>query len=187
RSEDRTMPTDTTRPFAGCHLIEGRWVGSAKTTRSTPWKGDGHEVHIAEASEVDAAAFAAKEAFEVLYATDGETRAALLDRIAAEIGARGARITAIGHAETALPEARLEGERTRTCAQLRMFATYLRDGRHLEARTEAADPMPPRRAPTCTWRCAPSVLSPCSVRPTSRSPSRSRAGTSPRPSPRAAP
>ncbi len=137
---------DTARAFAGRHLIEGRWVRSKTTTRSTPWKGGGHDVYVAEAGEIDSAASAAQDAFEVLYATDGQTRAALLDRIAAEIDARGDRITAIGHAETALPEARLEGERARTCAQLRLFAVYLRDGRHLETRTEDADPnaTPPR-------------------------------------------
>ncbi|MEM7489387.1 MAG: aldehyde dehydrogenase family protein, partial [Pseudomonadota bacterium] len=107
------MPKDAPRAFEGRHLIDGRWTADGTAAPSTPWRGEGHPVFAATEAEVDAAARAADAAFETLYATDGATRAALLDRIAAEIEARGDAITAIGHAETALPEARLSGERAR--------------------------------------------------------------------------
>ena len=57
-----------------------------------------------------------------------------------EIEARGAKITAIGTAETGLPEARLEGERGRTTGQLRLFAEVLRDGDYLDRRHDEALP-----------------------------------------------
>lgn len=42
--------------------------------------------------------------------------------------------------ETGLPRARLEGERGRTCNQLRLFAGVVRDGSHLDARIDEALP-----------------------------------------------
>lgn len=142
------MPKDTQHTLTGHHLINGAWVASEETFQSAPWKGDGHPVCVAKSEEVDAAARAADAAFDVLYATSSAKRADLLDRIADEIDARGEQITAIAHAETALPETRLVGERARTCGQLRMFAAYIREGRHLETRLEKADAtvVPPRPA-----------------------------------------
>ena len=134
--------------FTGRHLIDGEWVTSEETFLSPPWKGEGHPVSVAGSDEVNTAARAAEAAFETLYATSGRKRADLLERIAEEIDDRGNQITAIAHAETALPEARLIGERARTCAQLRLFASFIREGRHLETRVEDADPsaVPPRPA-----------------------------------------
>ncbi|HAR52211.1 MAG TPA: aldehyde dehydrogenase (NADP(+)), partial [Roseovarius nubinhibens] len=71
-------------------------------------------------------------------------RAAFLRRIAEEIDARGAEITEIGTRETGLPGARLEGERGRTCGQLRLFADHIEAGGYLDRRHDAALP---ERAP----------------------------------------
>ena len=43
-------------------------------------------------------------------------------------------------AETALPAARITGERGRTCGQLKMFAQLLRDGWWVDARIDTAQP-----------------------------------------------
>jgi NADP-dependent aldehyde dehydrogenase len=45
-----------------------------------------------------------------------------------------------GEAETALPSARLTGERARTCGQLRMFAEIVREGSWVEAVIDTGDP-----------------------------------------------
>ncbi|QDG79653.1 aldehyde dehydrogenase (NADP(+)) [Labrenzia sp. PHM005] len=134
--------------MTGRHLINGEWVRSDESFLSAPWQGQGHDVFVATADQVHEAASAAEAASEILYSTSGADRAALLERIADEIDARGEQITAIAHRETALPQARLEGERARTCGQLRMFAEFIRSGRHLETRIDQGDPsaVPPRPA-----------------------------------------
>ncbi len=93
-----------------------------------------------EAGRVDAACAAAEAAFAPYAALPRVARAAFLDRIADEIDARGAAITAVGTAETGLPAARLEGERGRTVGQLRLFAGHIRAGIYLDRRTDAALP-----------------------------------------------
>ncbi|WP_370161352.1 aldehyde dehydrogenase (NADP(+)) [Limimaricola soesokkakensis] len=124
----------------GHHLIAGEKVAGATTFRSEPWTGDGHDFAVGTPELVDRAARAAEGAFAHFAATSREDRAAFLEAIAEEIEARGAEITAIGHAETGLPEARLEGERGRTCGQLRLFAEHIRKGDYLDRRHDAALP-----------------------------------------------
>lgn len=67
-----------------------------------------------------------------------------LRRIAEEIEARGADITEIGTRGTGLPEARLEGERGRTCGRLRLVADHIEAGDSLDRRH---DPALPDRVP----------------------------------------
>ncbi|GGX96377.1 2,5-dioxovalerate dehydrogenase [Litchfieldella qijiaojingensis] len=85
---------------------------------------------------------------EVAYATYRESslddRAAFLEDIAAEIEAIGDDLIERAMAETGLPRARLEGERGRTCGQLRLFASVVRAGEWLDVRI---DPALPERAP----------------------------------------
>ncbi|MBE3638598.1 aldehyde dehydrogenase (NADP(+)) [Mangrovicoccus algicola] len=130
--------------LTGRHLIAGNWTASDGTFRSDPVTGEGQDYCAGGAAEIDAAATAAAEAFATYGWTSREDRAALLERIAEEIEARGPQLTAIGGAETGLPAARLEGERGRTCGQLRLFAGHLRDGAYLDIRH---DPALPDRAP----------------------------------------
>jgi NADP-dependent aldehyde dehydrogenase len=89
---------------------------------------------------VDAACRTAEEAFWSFSTLPREARARFLERIAEEIEARGAEITEIGHQETGLPTARLEGERGRTTGQLRLFAAHIRKGDFLDRRHDAALP-----------------------------------------------
>lgn len=124
----------------GCHLIAGEWVASRETFASDPASGPSHEFSAGTADLVGAACAAAEAAFDTYSATTREARAQFLEAIAAEIDLRGAAITEIGHQETGLPTARLEGERGRTTGQLRLFAAHIRKGDYLDRRVDAALP-----------------------------------------------
>ncbi|SEL86772.1 aldehyde dehydrogenase (NADP(+)) [Halomonas daqiaonensis] len=88
------------------------------------------------------------ELAETAYATYRESsledRAAFLEAIAAEIEALGDDLVERAMAETGLPQARIEGERGRTCGQLRLFASVVRAGEWLDVRI---DPALPEREP----------------------------------------
>ncbi len=126
--------------LTGKQLIAGDWVSGETTFRSSPATGEALAFSQGTAGDVDRACVAAEAAFGVYSSLPRATRAAFLDRIADEIEARGADITAIGTAETGLPAARLDGERGRTTGQLRLFASHIRDGVYLDRRTDAAQP-----------------------------------------------
>lgn len=69
-----------------------------------------------------------------------DERVMLLEAIAEEIEALGDAFLERAHLESALPVARLTGERGRTCGQLRLFASALRDGLGQETITDVALP-----------------------------------------------
>lgn len=98
------------------------------------------DFHEASAEEVDRAALAAQAAFEIYRSTAPEARATFLDRIADQIATLGELLLQRANAETALPEARLTGERGRTIGQLKMFASLLREGSWVEAHIDRAQP-----------------------------------------------
>ncbi|MCO7223418.1 aldehyde dehydrogenase (NADP(+)) [Pleionea sp. CnH1-48] len=93
----------------------------------------------ASADEVTQACALAAKAFEEYSLTDTQTRSRFLQAIADEIEALGDQLIDICHAETALPHARLTGERARTTNQLRMFAEHINSGRHLNVIIDHAD------------------------------------------------
>ena len=126
--------------LTGKHLIAGQWVAGDATFKSSPATGEALTFSVGSPAHVDAAVMAAEAAFPSYSALTRDQRAAFLDRIADEIEARGSEITAIGTSETGLPTARLEGERGRTTAQLRLFADHIRKGGHLDLRHDAAQP-----------------------------------------------
>jgi len=130
----------TASQLTGRHLIAGQWVEGGETFRSSPASGDPLTVWSGGRAEVDAAMQAAEAAFETYGWTAREDRALLLEAIAEEIEARGAALTAMGVAESGLPEARLNGERGRTTGQLRLFADHIRKGDYLDRRHDAALP-----------------------------------------------
>ena len=72
--------------------------------------------------------------------TTPEQRAVFLETIASEIDALDDQFIATVCQETALPEARIRGERGRTTGQLRLFAQVLRRGDYLGARIDLALP-----------------------------------------------
>ena len=126
--------------LSGKHLIAGNWVAGETTFQSSPATGVPLTYSVGTPAHVDAAVRAAEAAFPAYAATSREERAVFLEKIAEEIEARGAEITAIGTSETGLPVGRLEGERGRTTGQLRLFASHIRDGAYLDRRFDAAQP-----------------------------------------------
>ncbi|MBY5922326.1 aldehyde dehydrogenase (NADP(+)) [Ferrimonas balearica] len=121
-------------PLTGQHFIAGQWTGlpqhdflawDPRTDAPLP-------THFADGSEAEvaAAASAAADAFAPYRRLDTEQRAAYLEAIAEEIEALGDELLNRAEQETALPAARLQGERGRTCGQLRAFAGWLRSPLH---------------------------------------------------------
>jgi NADP-dependent aldehyde dehydrogenase len=90
--------------------------------------------------EIDHAANAAEEAAEAFAALPGSRVAELLERIAEEILALGDDLLQLASSESALPIARLTGERGRTVNQLRMFAEMARAGTWKSTSIDAALP-----------------------------------------------
>lgn len=129
--------------LTGKHLIAGKWVVGDTAFLSSPATGEPMRFAVGTPADVDRAARAAEAAFAAYSARTRDERARFLERIADEIEARGAEVTAIGTAETGLPAARLEGERGRTTGQLRLFADHIRKGGYLDRRHDAA--LPDRR------------------------------------------
>lgn len=128
----------------GKHLIAGDWVASDTQFMSDPVQGDPQSFYDGTPDLIGQACVAAEEAFWSYGASGPDQRAAFLNVIADAIEARADAITAIGHAETGLPEARLQGERGRTTGQLRLFAQHILRDDYPEARH---DPALPDRAP----------------------------------------
>ncbi|QSX28745.1 aldehyde dehydrogenase (NADP(+)) [Shewanella cyperi] len=114
----------------GGHYIQGRWHQSgehfhrmaAASNQALP-----EPFYDANDTDVDAAVTAAEAAFWLYQQKSAAERAELLDTMAEELLADGAEIVAMAMLESALPQARLQGELGRTCNQLRLFAAALRD------------------------------------------------------------
>jgi len=79
-------------------------------------------------------------AFEQYSITTPLQRAIFLETIANNIEALGDTLLEQANKETNLPLPRLTGERGRTCFQLRMFATMLKEGNYVEASIDTAIP-----------------------------------------------
>ena len=97
----------------------------------------------ATVEEVDAAASAAAQASPIYRNLSAERRAQFLEAIAAELDALGDDFVALVGQETALPAARIQGERARTSGQMRLFAQALRRGDFYGARIDL--PLPARQ------------------------------------------
>ena len=82
----------------------------------------------------------AATAFEQYILVSNEARAAFLESIADNIEALGDALLEQANKETNLPIPRLQGERGRTCYQLRMFAAMLHKGEYVEACIDTAIP-----------------------------------------------
>lgn len=88
--------------------------------------------------EIDSVLRAAHTAFQQYKKVSGTDKAVFLEAIAAEIEALGQPLIAKAMEETNLPEARLVGERGRTCNQVRQFAALVKEGSWVEARIDTA-------------------------------------------------
>jgi NADP-dependent aldehyde dehydrogenase len=91
-------------------------------------------------TDVDRACDLAAQAFDSYRSAPLETRARFLEAIAENILALGDTLIERAQAESALPRARLEGERGRTVGQLKLFASLVREGRWLTATLDSAMP-----------------------------------------------
>lgn len=130
-------------------LLGHNYIGSRPSKRGgevftalNPANGErlAPDFHPATEAEIDQAVRLAADSAAAYRALPAETRAAFLDRIADEIVALGEPLLERAHLETALPPARLLGERGRTVNQLKMFAGVVREGSWVEARIDPALP-----------------------------------------------
>lgn len=131
--------------LTGAALIGSRDVTGQTTFRAIdPARNDTIAPDFTDAgpAEVEAAAAFAAAAFPVYRATTPSRRAAFLERIAAEVEAIGEPLIERAMQETGLAAARLQGERARTTAQLRLFAGWVRAGGADEPRLDS--PLPER-------------------------------------------
>jgi NADP-dependent aldehyde dehydrogenase len=130
-------------------------IGARRSAEGTPalWSlnpatGERLEPGFHEATdrEIDAACELASAAAPALAALPARRRGDFLDAAAQAILEVGELLLERTAAETALARARLEAERARTVAQLRLFAEVAREGSWVEARIDRADPgrRPPR-------------------------------------------
>jgi NADP-dependent aldehyde dehydrogenase len=91
-------------------------------------------------AEVHAAARAAAAAFPTFRNLPAARRADFLEAIATQLDALDDEFVALVTRETALPSARIQGERARTSGQMRLFAQVLRRGDFYGARIDRALP-----------------------------------------------
>lgn len=94
----------------------------------------------ASTEEVDAACWAAWQAFYQMQDRPAADRAALLDTIAQRILDLGENLLALASDETGLGPARLVSERERTVSQLRMFAALVRKGDWVQPTIDTGQP-----------------------------------------------
>ncbi|WP_049631182.1 aldehyde dehydrogenase (NADP(+)) [Cellvibrio sp. pealriver] len=99
--------------------------------------------HLGGVADVERACALAEQAFDSYRATSPAERARFLETIARNIESLGDTLIERAMAETGLPRARLEGERARTCNQLRLFAQAIQSGEHNLPRIDL--PMPERK------------------------------------------
>lgn len=107
-----------------------------------PIDGTPYGVEIPEHSknEVDALIKKAAASAHSFATQSPKERALLLRTIAAEIEALRPSLIESACAETALPEARIGGEITRTTVQFELFARLVETGKHLGVAIDKADP-----------------------------------------------
>jgi alpha-ketoglutaric semialdehyde dehydrogenase len=142
RQENKMLASKT--KLAGRSLIgfhEGTGVGDAMYA-TNPTTGERLQPGFipATAEEVDLAGRLAAEAFEVYQRVSGRERGAFLRTIATKIESIAGDVIERAAQETALPQARLQGETARTCAQLRLFAQVAEEGSWVHARIDRAVP-----------------------------------------------
>ncbi|PTT29518.1 aldehyde dehydrogenase (NADP(+)) [Pseudomonas sp. HMWF021] len=94
----------------------------------------------ASGQQVEQACALAWDAVDHYRETSLAARSELLETIADEIEALGDSLIERATQETGLPRARLQGERGRTCQQLRTFARTVRAGEWLDVRVDTAQP-----------------------------------------------
>ncbi|MET0634830.1 MAG: aldehyde dehydrogenase (NADP(+)) [Chitinophagaceae bacterium] len=110
---------------------------SGNPSRKEP---NGSLIYRATRAEVNLAVEKSVAAFAVYRKKSGAEKAAFLEAIAMEMENSGDELIQTCVSETALPKARIEGERARTMNQLKMFALLIKEGSWVDARIETAIP-----------------------------------------------
>lgn len=90
--------------------------------------------------DLERAATLAARDFPLYAGISGKARGAFLRHIASSLEAAGSQIVQRANLETALPEARLQGELARTANQMRLFAQVVEEGSWVDARLDSPDP-----------------------------------------------
>ena len=131
--------TLTGNMLIGQHSIPGtrtaiRAINPATDAALEPAYPGGSTEQVAQACAL------AWSAFVSYRETSLAARAEFLETIASEIEALGDELIERAVAETGLPHARIQGERGRTCQQLRTFARTVRAGEWLDVRVDGAQP-----------------------------------------------
>ncbi|WP_248749804.1 aldehyde dehydrogenase (NADP(+)) [Pseudomonas sp. MWU15-20650] len=111
-----------------------RAINPATDTPLEPAYAGGDGEHVERACAL------AWAAFDRYRETTLEERATFLEAIADNLEALGDELIERAIAETGLPRARIQGERGRTCGQLRAFARTVRLGEWLDVRVDTAQP-----------------------------------------------
>ncbi|MDQ0740269.1 aldehyde dehydrogenase (NADP(+)) [Pseudomonas sp. W4I3] len=112
-----------------------RAINPATGTPLEPAYAGGDSQQVAQACAL------AWAAFDTYRETSLADRATFLETIADNIEALGDALIERAVAETGLPRARIQGERGRTCGQLRSFARTVRLGEWLDVRVDTAQPL----------------------------------------------
>ncbi|MBG6235589.1 NADP-dependent aldehyde dehydrogenase [Pedobacter sp. CAN_A7] len=94
----------------------------------------------ATSTEVNMAATLAESAFTSYRKKSGGDKSTFLLKIADELAENKALLVSVCGAETALPQARLEGEVGRTINQFKLFAELIAEGSWIDARIDTAIP-----------------------------------------------
>ncbi len=130
--------------LTGKNLIGHQWSGEgSKTIRAVnPSNGRELEPAFIEATEAetDRALELAGSAFASPKLADPGIRSAFLRQMASEIEGLGEALIQRASEESGLPAGRLQGERTRTVNQIRMFADLIDEGSMVGARIDHGDP-----------------------------------------------
>ncbi len=123
----------------GDETVEG---GPACFRGINPTTGETLEPAFSEAgtAEVARACTLAAAAFDAYREIGLDKRAQFLEEVAEQILALGDELVERACEESGLPRARIEGERSRTVGQLRLFAAAVREGGWLDVRIDPAQP-----------------------------------------------
>ncbi len=136
--------------LTGQHFIAGHRTASATETFEAinPANSEILDGQFSEATkaEIDEALTAADKAYDALQTASSDTIGDLLEAIADGLESAGDALLDRAHAETALPLARLTGERGRTCNQTRIFANMARKELWRQPRIDQGNPdrVPPK-------------------------------------------
>lgn len=129
----------TGKNYIGQRAVSG---GNQRLVSFNPASGETHNEDFVSATEeeVSEALGLATSAFKAYREKSSTERAAFLRTIADNIMALDQELVERAMAETGLPEARIKGERGRTCNQMRAFADIIEDGSWVNARIDTAIP-----------------------------------------------